>query len=369
MATFYRRHSRAGRRLLAALALLPAFWGSQVAAGERWPLMLWDAPQEQRQLLREASDTPLATRGWRLCAIYPHLKDGYWLAVNYGMKEEARRLGVGLEIAESGGYHNLEEQRQQVSKALDDKNCHALLLGTVSYDGLNDLLSGHAGAKPVLALANDIAPAGVQGKIGVPWQQLGLEIGRWLAERHPAGTPSTDIAWFLGPQEAGWVGFLDAGFREGIAGSAINVAVTKWGDTGRLTQRRLVEEALEEHPGLRYLAGTAVMAEVAIAELRHKGLQDRIGLVSSYMTPGAYGGLSRGRILAAVSDFPVLQGKLAVQQAVSHLEGVPARSFIGPEVSLLTRDTMAQYPARWILPPAGFTPIYTLPPNPALPSP
>ena len=44
-----------------------------------------------------------ATKKWRICASYPHLKDSYWLSVNYGMVLEAERLGVALEVVEAAG--------------------------------------------------------------------------------------------------------------------------------------------------------------------------------------------------------------------------------------------------------------------------
>ncbi|STI86804.1 solute-binding periplasmic protein [Escherichia coli] len=43
------------------------------------------------------ASTPLkAKRAWKLCALYPSLKDSYWLSLNYGMQEAARRYGVDL---------------------------------------------------------------------------------------------------------------------------------------------------------------------------------------------------------------------------------------------------------------------------------
>ena len=50
------------------------------------------------------ASTPLkAKRAWKLCALYPSLKDSYWLSLNYGMQEAARRYGVDLKVLEAGG--------------------------------------------------------------------------------------------------------------------------------------------------------------------------------------------------------------------------------------------------------------------------
>ena len=45
--------------------------------------------------------TPLAkaAKPWRVCVLFPHMKDSIWLAVDYGITEEAKRLGITEETA------------------------------------------------------------------------------------------------------------------------------------------------------------------------------------------------------------------------------------------------------------------------------
>ena len=330
-----------------------------------WPVERWVGDQraaDDGTSSRRILAPVIAAQKWQLCAVYPHLKDSYWLAVNYGMVEEVRALGLGLRVLEAAGYEHLERQRDRVRACIEDARTDALLVGTVSFAGLNDLLAPYVVQRPVLALVNDIDARTVRGKIGVPWYQLGWKIGRWLAARHPAGTPRADIAWLPGPQDAGWVGFIDRGFRDGIAGSAVQIVAVLGGDTGRSIQRQRVEEVLDAHPKLDYLVGNAPMAEAAIAELRRRGREGEVGIVSSYVTPGVYSGLLRGRILVSVTDFPVLQGRMAVRQALRALEGLEIEPYVGPSVELVDADSLQQYPMHWMLPPAGFVPVYDVPP-------
>ena len=338
------------------------------SAPEEWPIERW-AGDERAPVLATSPSPTLAritpSRPWKLCTVYPHLKDSYWLAVNHGMVDEARALGLELRVLEAAGYENLDQQRERVANCIAVEATEAVLVGTVSFAGLNDLLGPYLARRPVLALVNDIDATVVTGKVGVPWYQLGWKAGRWLAERHPAGSPQVHIAWLPGPQDAGWVSFIDRGFRAAVAGSAVRIAAVRSGDTGRAIQRRLVEDVLDAHPGIDYLVGNAPMAEVAIAELRRRGLEDEVAIVSSYVTPGVYSGLLRGRILVAVSDFPVLQGRMAVRQAVRALEGLALAPHIGPRVELVDAERLKQYPIHWMLPPAGFVPVYEVkPPKP-----
>ncbi len=346
--------------------LTPAWAGPGAGAPAEWPIERWAGDQQAPVL---AGSPPLtltritASRPWRLCTVYPHLKDSYWLAVNFGMVEEARALGIGLRVLEAAGYEHLDDQRERVASCIADEATDALLVGTVSFAGLNDLLGPYVARRPVLALVNDIDSGVVSGKVGVPWYQLGWKVGRWLAERHPAGSAPVEIAWLPGPQDAGWVSFIDRGFREGIARSAVRIVAVSSGDTGRAIQRRLVEEVLDAHPEIDYLVGNAPMAEVAIAELRRRGLENHVAIVSSYVTPGVYSGLLRGRILVSVTDFPVLQGRMAVRQALRALEGLALESHIGPEVELVDAELLRRYPTEWMLPPAGFVPVYEVKPG------
>jgi protein TorT len=71
----------------------------------------------------------------------------------------------------------------------------------------------------------------------------------------------------------------------------------------------------------------------------------------------------RGRILASVTDFPVLQGRMAVRQALRALEGEALEAYIGPSVELVEPATLGRYPMDWMLPPAGFVPAYEVAPT------
>lgn len=360
------RHGLLGLALGALPSCAAALAGAQPAA--EWPLQRWAGDHRAANGAAETGPDivpPSPTRGWRLCAIYPHLKDSYWLAVNFGMTEEARALGLGLGVREAGGYGQLARQRERVAECLEDEAVDALLIGTVSRGGLNDLLAPQLDHRLVLGVVNDIDPQVVRARIAVPWYQLGWTIGRWLAARHPAGGPPARIAWIPGPADADWVGFIDRGFRTGIAGSAVNVVAERHGDTGRAIQRRLVEAVLDEQPQLDYLVGNAPMAEAAIAELRRRGREGATAIVSSYLTPAVHGGILRGRILAAVTDFPVLQGRLAVRQALRALEGRTIEPYLGPAVELVDKSSLGRFPVQWMLPPAGFVPVYQI--APALP--
>jgi len=84
-------------------------------------------------ILSLVSNTTFAEPHKKVCALYPHLKDSYWLSVNYGMVDEARKQKLNLRVLESGGYPNHERQKEQLSLCVR-WGADAIILGTVAPD-------------------------------------------------------------------------------------------------------------------------------------------------------------------------------------------------------------------------------------------
>lgn len=331
---------------------------------ETWRLQVPDTPFDYEGTSQIVDYAPLAhaREAWSFCVSYPHMKDAYWLSVNYGMVEEARRLGVSFKLVEAGGYPNLERQIQQIGQCVEE-GADALILGTVSFDGLTETVEEISQSIPVIAAVNDIADSGVMAKVGVSWTEMGASAGRVIAMRHPKGSEPIRVAWFPGPEGAGWVRFVEMGFRSEIENSSAEVVVTKFGDTGREIQVLLVEEALDEVPDLDYIVGSAPTAEAAVSILRARNLEGKVGIVSDYMTHAVYRGIFRNKILAAPTDFPVLQGRMAIEFAVRTLEDKLVVRHAGPVILSVDRTSIDGWPLGESLAPASFTPAFEF--NPA----
>jgi periplasmic protein TorT len=335
------------------------------AKAEVWNLEARAVPFDDASAAVRMTYTALdrAARPWHFCVLYPHLKDAYWLSVNYGMVEEARRLGVAFDVFEAGGYPNLSRQIEQLKGCASDE-FDAVILGAVSYAGLTADVERVSRLKPVIAAVNDIDDSGITAKASVPWTEMGAAAGRFLAERHPKGSRPVRVAWFPGPQGAGWVTFVEAGFRGALAESSAQIVMTRFGDTGTEEQVLLVEEALEAMPDIDYLVGSGPMAEAAVPILRARGLEGKVEVVSTYLSHAVYRGVVRGRILAAPTDSPVVQGRLSIEIAVRALEDRMITRHAGPPVSTVTTETAGPDVIEASLAPASFVPVFSLEANP-----
>lgn len=301
-----------------------------------------------------------AEKAWNICVSFPHMKDAYWLGVDYGVVDEAKRLGVNLNLVEAGGYTELAKQISQIEDCVSG-GADAVVVGAISYEGLNNVI-GEVAAKgiPVIDVINGVSSEDISAKSLVSFKVMGYETGAYLAANHPAGTDPVQVGWFPGPAGAGWVEAAHAGFMEAVEGSAVEVLEPRFGDTGKETQLKLVEDVLQANPDVRYLAGTAVTAEAAQGLIRERGLQGKVDLLAFYMTPGVYTGIQRGFILAAPADSMVVQGRIAIDQAVRVLEGKDYIKHVGPKIFVVDPENIGDVERTNILPPEGFSPVFSV---------
>lgn len=349
--------------LTASAAVALVMSGS--ANAEEWypyPVEVWDPPFDMTSPRTSVDYIPLeaAAQKWDLCVSFPHMKDAYWLGVDYGVTEEAKRLGVKANVVEAGGYTELNNQISQIEDCVS-AGADAVIIGAISYDGLNNLVAELASKNiPVIDVINGMSSDKLSAKSLVSFGEMGAKAGEFLAAEHPAGGEAAKVAWFPGPAGAGWVEAGNTGFQGAIEGSAIELVDTKYGDTGKEAQAKLVEDTLEAYPDLDYIVGTAVTAEAAVPILRARGLTDQIKIVSYYYTPGVDQGIARGQILAAPTDSTVVQGRIAVDQAVRILEGKDYLKHVGPALYVVTQENHKDFDPSSTLAPDGFRPVFSV---------
>lgn len=324
-----------------------------------FPVDVWEPPSNQQRQHVRKEYTPLAhaAKPWRLCASIPHLKDDYWLAVNYALIQEARRLGVKLNLFEAGGYEHLAVQKQQIADCVK-AGANALIVGAISADGLNDVIAPYAERGiPVIDLINGLNAKPIAARAAADFYDMGFTAGQYLKKL--ATGKAVRVAWFPGPKGAGWVSAGDQGFRGALKGTTITIADTSFGDTGIAEQTKLLNAALDRDKNIDYVVGTAVTAEAAAQVLRERKLSARVKVIAYYFSPAAYRGIQRGTIVAAPTDQPALQARLAVDLAVRILEKQDYPKHVSAPVLLVDHDNVNRFDVSSSLAPPGFRPIFS----------
>lgn len=348
--------------LSAAVALLGLASTASAADWFPYPAEAVDPPFAATGKAKPVQYVPLpkASKKWDICVSFPHMKDAYWLGVDYGVVEEAKRLGVKMQLVEAGGYTNLAKQISQIEDCVS-RGANAVVIGAISADGLNGLIKTVAAKKiPVIDVINGINSPDISAKSLVSFYTMGYSAGEYLAKKHPAGGKPAKVGWFPGPAGAGWVEAAHKGFMEATKNSSLVILDPKYGDTGKEAQSKLVEDVLQANPDIAYIGGTAVTAEASVGILRSRKLDNKVQLISFYLTPGVYEGIQKGRIMASPADSMVVQGRVAIDQAVRLLEGKELVKHVGPKIFVVDKDNIKTTKREDVLAPASFKALFTV---------
>jgi len=310
------------------------------------------------------SDLPtgkVSTSKIKLCAVYPHLKDSYWLSINFGMTEQAKQRSIELKVLDAGGYQNKGEQLRQIEQCIHWQ-ASAILVGSVNFEALNQKLAQVNQHTPVFALVNEIATKNISGRTGVSWYQMGYQLGEYLVKHHHNNfnaTPAT-LAWFPGPKRGGGSLQSTKGLQAALVNSPIEIIAIEHGLNEKITQFSLLKDTLKKYRDIDYLAGNAVMAEMAINEVGRLPKEQQPEILSHYLSHGVYRGIKRHKILMANSDQMVLQGRMAINQAVDYLQTGKVKTLQAPEIIMIDQATINKLKTELSLSPSNFKPIYSV---------
>jgi protein TorT len=308
-----------------------------------------DGPHEQ--LLYQPLDK--AQKKWKICISFPHLKDDYWLAVNYGVSREARRQSVSIELFEAGGYGNLNKQIQQIQSCAAS-GVDGIIIAAIDEDGLNPEVENlKQKGIAVVDLSNGMSSQQTDARSLVSFYQMGHEAGLYLVKQQKQLGKPVSVAWFPGPHGAAWVESGTRGFHDAIKKWPIKVVATRYGDVGRRQQAILLQEVFDSNDQLDFVVGTAPTILAALPLVRRLNRQTQ--LISYYMTRGIYSAIKRKQVLAAPTDKAVLQGRLAVDQVIRVLEKKPFNKHVGPIIEVIDQTTIEQTDVEQLLAPNGYT--------------
>lgn len=351
--------------LITCVCILFALPAQAVKQWYPFPVYVWDKPYVHDSTRTLVDYVPLqkAQKKWKICVSFPHVKDSFWLAVDYGVAKEAQRLGIEMELYEAGAYDNLNIQIQQIRECAT-KKVDGVVIGAITTDGLNEVVAElKQQGIPVIDLVNGMTSPDIAARSSYSHQDMGYMIGQFISEQTRKKTPNrqSNVAWLPGPKGSGWVDFSNEGFIKATQETGnIKILTTLYGDPGKVTQTKLVEQALNGHSDIDFIAGTAVTAEVAVSVLRKRKLSGEIQLVTQYFNPGVYAGIRRGKITAGVALSPVIQGRIAMDQIVRILEGRPYYQHIGVQLKVVHLDNLRRFDRSTTLAPNGFKTVYSV---------
>jgi len=303
------------------------------------------------------------TKPWKICVLFPHLKDSYWVAADYGVADEIERTGTAMTLYEAGGYTNLSTQLSQMDNCIAQK-FDGIILGAISADGVGSLVEKATKAGiPVIDFVNGVNSPAVSAHALVSFYDLAYTTGKYLIDQSK-GKPLT-VGFFPGPQGAGWSDDAVKGFNDAIKGSDVKLAVTRRGDTGLNTQLDMINNALQTYPDINWIVGVDIAAQAGAVAVRNAGLTDKVNVAAFDIIPPVYEDIAAGGATkASPTDFTVLQGRLAVDEVLRLLQGQTLMAKrAGPKPEMVTSDNYKKFNMTDMFAPKGYKVKFSVEPK------
>lgn len=274
--------------------------------------------------------TDVETRTWEppapvdrdmfICASFPTMQDPYWLAANYGIVSEARRLGVKVDILNAGSFKNLSTQVSQLNDCAV-KGADAVLVAPISAEGVSSAVRSLSKAGiPVVNIIPRIADGtDLAGRSTLDYFQVGVASAQYLLEE--VGDSETNVALFPGPPGADWAARTVQGFESVIAGTNVTLVTTKFGNTDKSSQYNLIADTLNATPDLDWVVSNAVGADAAVSAISAAGLAGKVKIGSTYQTGPVRDAILNGTIEWALNDNVAVMASIGLDMAVMAVNG------------------------------------------------
>jgi len=310
-----------------------------------------------------------ASKPWRIAFLFPHLKDPYWIGCSYGVTSEARRLGVAVDIFPADGYHDLVGQLRKMDEVIAAKY-DAIVISPISLTANNSSIAkARSLGIPVFELANDSTSDDLTIKVTTSLRNMGLDATHWvIRDAQKRGLKSVNIALLPGPSGAGWVKGEVEGTRKAarMAPIKVNILDIQYGDSDHIEQSQLAAQLLAQHGShLDYILGCTGCAPAARLPMQQAGLGGKIRLVAYDLTSEIAGLIRNKEIYAAADTKGVSQARIAINAAVSFLEGrgkaLPHTILV--KLGLVDYLNIGTYKLDGSIAPEAYTPILSYTPN------
>ncbi len=266
--------------------------------------------------------------------------DDFYVTMECGAKQEARRLGVNLTVNGPADF-SVPEQKPIIDAALASKP-DALLIAPTDSAALDPDLTQvkSAGIKIVF-----VDTASASSSLGVSRISSNNAQGGQIAADNLAqqiGGKGTVAVISVNPG----VSTTDAriqGFQREMKAKypGITVLSTQYDNDSSATAATQIEGDISAHPDLSGAFAANVLSAQGVATgVRSAGKSGKVKVATFDADPQQMQALQSNTIQLAIAQAPATEGADAVQQAVYALDGKPVTASIGTPLVAITRQNM-----------------------------
>ena len=286
----------------------------------------------------------------------PDLAESFWVSLAYGVDDEAKKAGVTIVKLNAGGDANVNQQISQLQD-LKQRHVNAMIIGATSDVAIRPIVEQIIDAKiPVVGIASLPNTPKLTSAVTADHYAMGKLQAECLGK---AIGGSGDVGMMAGPAGQTWSDLRANGFRDTIKAQFPNIKIAA---ESRLADNRnaaltTTEDWVQRFTDLKgiYSATDDIGAGVVDA-LKAANKFGDIKVSTSNFSPTAQKMLASGEFVCTAIQQIVLQGRVALQQAVKAAKGEPVEAKIGTPALLVTKDNMSTINLGEVTAPAGYRP-------------
>lgn len=288
-----------------------------------------------------APAAPAAQPGKKLTLGFsmPELQGSFWISMYYGVQDEAKKQGVDLVALNAGGFDRLDKQITQMQDLIQRK-VDAIIIGATTADGVVPVVD-EAKNKGIPIVAGGSIPANknMDSVILADHTGMGKFQGEFMGKQLNG---QGKVLVMAGPAGTNWAIDRSNGFKNAIkAFPGIQIAGEQWTPTGRANGLKLMEDWLQTFPDV---AGVYTpvddMGAGAVDALKAANKAGKVIVTSSNLSPIGEQYLREGVLQAEAVQEIVLQGRMAVRQAVKAANKQPVDAQVLTPVLLITKENV-----------------------------
>ena len=263
----------------------------------------------------------------------------FWGMLLSGVEKAAEEYGIELKVLTAPTEVDIERQIALIRQTVEEKP-DVMILSAADYDRCAEATEEAVAAGiGVVAVDTDVNAVGRACYVGSNNYQIGLEMGRAMADYLPEGGKVAVIQHMLttttGIERTR--GVLDALNEAGN----IDILGSFCCDNSTEQARAITTELLSEDPEIRGFVCTNEVCNVGAANaLADLGMGGQVFVVGCDNSQRQIQFLEQNIIQAVVTQRPFNMGYMAVQQAVRVANGEQTDDFVEVACVLITRENM-----------------------------
>src|SRR5688572_2291251 len=283
----------------------------------------------------------------RIAFVLKTLNSPFFIEMQRGAEEAARRLDVVLEVQAAEREVDVERQMQIVENLIQSKFSALALTPSGSREVVPAIVKANAAGIPVVIVDTRLdTAAAADAKIktasfvGSDNYRGGQLVGEYLV-KVSGGKGSVAILEGIPGHETG--DSRIRGFRDAIKGTpGITIATSQTANWEREQGFTVFQNMMQAHPALdTVFACNDMMALGAIEAIAAAGKTGKIRVIGFDAVDDAKKAIEAGTMVASVAQFPSEMGRIGVESAGKLIRGEKPPPESQVRIELVTKDTLS----------------------------